>query len=82
MAPLNGSQLQVKVSSLAMDDQRTLAILKQHLPKLEAARWDDLNSNEVWLAADEAVSVEMADAIADFAPPVGTALWDFNFLQT
>lgn len=79
--PANAQDLQARAASLTIDDQRTLAILKQHLTKLEPSRWNDLNSNEVWFTADEAVRIGMADSVADYAPPTGTALLDFSFLQ-
>lgn len=63
--------------TLAIDDQRTEAILREHL-QLSESRWHDLDSNDVWFTAEEAVSAKMADAIGDFAPPIGMALWDFN----
>ncbi|MEO8450030.1 MAG: ATP-dependent Clp protease proteolytic subunit [Gemmatimonadota bacterium] len=79
--PATAQQLQARVTSLALDDQRTLSILRQHLT-LEPARWDDLNGNEVWFSADEAVRIGMADGIADFSPPAGTPITDFNFIQS
>jgi ATP-dependent Clp protease, protease subunit len=75
--PSTGAALAARVQTLAIDDQRTERILRLHL-RLDSARWNDLDGNDVWFTAQEAVAVGFADEIADFAPPTGTTLWDFN----
>lgn len=75
--PANATQLKTRSQTLAIDDQRTIAILKKHLT-LDQPRWDDLHRNEIWFTADEAMAMKMVDGITDFAPPAGTKLWDFN----
>lgn len=71
------AQIQSRLHSLALDDQRIEAIVRQHV-RMEAQHWDDLNRNEVWFSADEAVRIGMADAIGDFAPSAGSSIYDFN----
>jgi ATP-dependent protease ClpP protease subunit len=75
--PPGAAELQRRAQTLVIDDQRTERILRAHL-RPEWDRWNDLNSNDVWFTADEAVAAGMADAVADFSPPQGTELWDFN----
>jgi ATP-dependent Clp protease protease subunit len=75
--PATARELLVRVEALKIDDQRTETILREHL-RLEPSRWNDLDGNDVWFTADEAVRVGIADGIADFAPPPATPLWDFN----
>lgn len=75
--PLDAEQTRIRGHTLAVDDQRTEAILREHL-RLDAAMWDDLKRNELWFTAEEAVRVGFADAIGDFAPPLRGPLADFN----
>jgi ATP-dependent Clp protease protease subunit len=75
--PAGVKEVRRRAETLAIDDQRMERILRQHL-RLEADRWDDLDGNDVWFTADEAVAVGLADAVAEFAPPQGTQIWDFN----
>ncbi len=75
--PANAVQLKARSETLTIGDERTIAIMKEHLT-LDEARWDDFHRNEIWFTADEAVHIGMIDSIADFMPPTGAKIFDFN----
>jgi len=80
-AALTVKALQSHASHLAIDDQRTELILRERL-SLTDAQWDELDRNEMWLSADEAVAVGLADSVAEFVPPPKSQLLDFNLFVT
>jgi ATP-dependent Clp protease protease subunit len=70
----SAERLQAIAKSLLLDDQRTEAILRQHLT-LDEARWADHRSNDIWFSAQEAVDAGFATSIGDFAPPKGSLIF-------
>jgi ATP-dependent Clp protease protease subunit len=67
-------RLQAIAKSLILDDQRTEAILRQHLT-LSEERWAEHRSQELWFSAQEAIDAGFATAIGDFAPPKGSRVF-------
>jgi ATP-dependent Clp protease protease subunit len=68
-------QLQAMGKSVALDDQRTEAILRQHL-KMPDELWDVHRTADLWLSAEEAVKYGLATAIAEFSPPFGAQVFN------
>lgn len=66
--------LEAITHSLRIDDDRTEAILRQHLT-LSDDRWAAHRLSELWLTANDAMQAHLADAIAEFAPPKGMPLF-------
>jgi ATP-dependent Clp protease protease subunit len=67
------SQLKALTRSVYLDDGRTEAILKAHL-KLSEDVWANLWRQDLYWSAYDAVTVGVADAVAEFAPPFGTSI--------
>jgi len=61
--------------NVALDDQRTEAILRERL-KMPDDLWDVHRIADLWLSADEAVKYGLATEIGDFAPPLGTQVYN------
>ena len=72
--PATAGRLKATTQSLVLDDQRTEAILRQHL-NLSADQWKEIDQ-ELWLSAAQAVQVGLAHEVAEFAPPLGTTLYN------
>lgn len=68
-------RLESTTKSLLLDDERTEAILKNHL-KMPEDRWKELEYHDVNFSATEAVEVGLADEVAEFAPPPRTQIFD------
>jgi ATP-dependent Clp protease protease subunit len=71
---LTGRQLQPLTHALALDDERTEAILRTHIT-MPAEKWADLDG-ALFLSAQEAIAWGVADQIADFCPPPGTQIFN------
>jgi ATP-dependent Clp protease protease subunit len=71
----NADMVQARVQSLVVDEERMDQILKAHvrLPddKVEVHRYAD-----VWLTANEAVETGLATRIGDFAPDLGSTVYN------
>jgi ATP-dependent Clp protease protease subunit len=63
--------------SLVLDDQRTEDIVRQHVA-LSDELWLELEHHDLYFSAEDAVQFGIATEIAEFAPPLGTQL--FNLL--
>jgi len=63
--------------SLVLDDERTEAIVKEHV-KLPPELWDALQHHDVYVSGKEAVDFGIAHEIGEFSPPAGTQV--FNLL--
>jgi hypothetical protein len=72
--PANANQLRAITHSIDLDDARTEAILKAHL-KLSEDVWANLWRHDLHWSAYDAVTVGVADAVADFARPFGTSIF-------
>jgi ATP-dependent Clp protease, protease subunit len=70
------TKLQHVAKSLVLDDERTEAILRERI-KLPDELWTELKYHDVYLSGDEAVKFGIADEIAEFAPPLGTQVYNF-----
>jgi ATP-dependent Clp protease protease subunit len=69
------SQLEAFASSARLDDFRTDAILRTHL-NLSEAEWTALDHGDLVFGADDAVRIGLAESVGDFAPPMGTKLFN------
>lgn len=68
-------RLHALAQSVAIDDDRTEAILRQHL-KLPQEKWDVHRIADLWLTANEAVECGLATELAEFAPLVGSKVFN------
>jgi ATP-dependent protease ClpP protease subunit len=71
------TNLQHVVGGLALDDERTEIILRNHA-NFPHELWEQINHHEIYLSAKQAVQFGVANEIGQFAPPVGTQV--FNIL--
>lgn len=74
MPPANPGQLKAITHSIYLDDARTEAILKAHL-KLSEDSWANLWRHDLHWSGYDAVTVGVADAVAEFSPPFGTSIF-------
>lgn len=75
--PATSRNLRHVAKSLALDDDRTEAILRAHV-NFPAELWTEMQYHDLHLSAEEAVMYGIAEEIADFGPPTGTQV--FNLL--
>jgi ATP-dependent Clp protease protease subunit len=68
-------RLQAITKNVALDDQRTEAILRYHL-KMPDDLWEVHKTADLWLSAEEAVKYGLATKIAEFAPPFGSQVFN------
>jgi ATP-dependent Clp protease protease subunit len=61
--------------SLILDDERTEAIVREHI-KFPSELWDKIEHHDVYVSGEEAVKFGLADEIAEFAPPLGTQVYN------
>lgn len=69
------TRLKAATESLLLDDKRTEDILRAHIT-LDAEKWKELDYHDVVFSAQEAVNVGMAQTIGEFAPPVGSMIYN------
>jgi ATP-dependent Clp protease protease subunit len=62
--------------SVALDDQRTETILREHLKMMPDELWEVHKIADLWLSADEAIRFGLATDIGDFAPPLGSQVFN------
>jgi ATP-dependent Clp protease, protease subunit len=62
-------------NNLSIDDQRTETILRSHI-NLSDEIWNTMQYHDVYLSAEEAIDCGMAEAVKDFAPPLGTQVYN------
>lgn len=76
--PIGGqpaAKLESTAKSLRIDDDRTEAVLREHLA-FSKRKWSDLRNNaEFWFSAEDAVTGGIATSIGDFAPPLGAKIF-------
>jgi ATP-dependent Clp protease protease subunit len=61
--------------SLTLDDQRTEAILRQHI-KMPDDRWSVHKTADLWFDAKEAIKFGIATSEGEFSPPIGTQIFN------
>jgi ATP-dependent Clp protease protease subunit len=71
----NADVIQARMQSLIMDDERTEAILREHL-KLPDDKWRVHENHDLWLTGQEAVECGLATEIGEFAPPKGATVYN------
>ena len=64
-------------SSLILDDERTEAIVREHV-QFPPEMWTVINGHELYISGEDAVKYGVADSIGEFVPPGGTQV--FNIL--
>jgi ATP-dependent Clp protease protease subunit len=63
--------------TLILDDERTETIIRDHV-KFPPELWAKIENHDIYITGEEAVKFGVADEIAEFAPPLGTQV--FNIL--
>ncbi|MET3156219.1 ATP-dependent Clp protease proteolytic subunit [Bradyrhizobium diazoefficiens] len=67
-------RLQSLANAAALDDRRIEDILHQHI-ELPKEKWDIHKVSDLWLSAEEALAVKLADRIGEFSPSSGEQLY-------
>jgi ATP-dependent Clp protease, protease subunit len=73
-SPAQASTLEAMAGGARSEDARTETIIKAvtNIPK---KTWEDININDVYISAQEALKYGICDEIADFSPPLGTMIY-------
>jgi ATP-dependent Clp protease protease subunit len=69
------TKLQHIAKSLILDDQRSEAILKNHV-NLPPELWAEIEHRDLYISGAEGVSFNMADEIGEFSPPAGSQVYN------
>jgi ATP-dependent Clp protease protease subunit len=72
---ITAQRLQAVGKSISLDDQRTEAILRERL-NLPDEMWEVHRVADLWLSAEEALRCGLATEIADFAPLLGSQVFN------
>ena len=72
--PASAERLHAITQSVLLDDERTEAILRQHVT-LPDDKWAVHKIADLWLSADEAVKAHLATGIGEFSPPPGQQVY-------
>jgi ATP-dependent Clp protease, protease subunit len=67
--------LKSSLEALKLDDDRTESILRQYL-RLPEAKWEALQSQDLFFSGEDAVKLGFADGIGEFAPPPGNLIFN------
>ena len=68
-------RLQAIAHSLTLDDERTEAILRQHIT-MGDDKWAAHKVSDLWFSAQDAVDCKLATVVGEFAPPIGTKVFN------
>ena len=71
----NTQTIQFLAAAAVINDQRTEAILRQHIT-MPSEKWSQFDHNDVIFTAEEAVKVGIADEIREFSPPAGARIFN------
>jgi hypothetical protein len=74
-APATLNEINATVNSLALDDQRTEAILREHI-SISDAQWANLADHEFFLSAENSIKSGIATQMGDFSAPLGTPIYN------
>jgi ATP-dependent Clp protease protease subunit len=66
----NSDEVQARIASLILDDERTESIIKKHIT-LTPEQWAVHKYADLWLNSDQAVAAKVADSINEFWVPTG-----------
>ena len=69
----NSDEVQARVASLVIDDERTETIIKNHIT-LTPEQWVVHKSSDLWLNSDQAIAAKVAESKCDFWVPTGARL--------
>ena len=69
------NRMQSITKAISLDDLRTEEILKQYSEKA-SSEWANLRDNEFWLNGEDAVKHGLATELGEFAPPLGTRIYN------
>jgi ATP-dependent Clp protease protease subunit len=61
--------------SAVLNDQRTEAILRQHIT-IPSEKWHHFDLRDILFTAEEAVKAGISDEIREFSPPAGTRIFN------
>lgn len=73
--PATSKNLRHVAQSLALDDARTEAILRDHV-KFPDELWTEMQYHDLHLSSDEAIKYGIAEELGDFGPPVGSQIYN------
>jgi ATP-dependent protease ClpP protease subunit len=73
--PATAIQLKGIAKSLTIDDERTEAILAEHVTLLNG-KWSDLDDHDFYFSGEEAVKMGIAHEVGEFSPPAGTQIYN------
>jgi ATP-dependent Clp protease protease subunit len=73
--PTPAERLKISAEGLMVEDARSETILREHI-KLAPEKWHVHERGDLYLTAEEAVTAGLAHEIADFAPPLGSRLFN------
>lgn len=74
-AGAGSERLAAAADQIILEDDRIEAILKAHT-KIPADKWQTHKFADVWFSAKDSVDYGVADAIAEFSPPMGAKLFN------
>jgi ATP-dependent protease ClpP protease subunit len=82
MAPpfSNSTKLQRAADVLIWDDERTSAIIRENTA-LTDEMWHSLEHHDITLSGEDAVKYGIAHEVGEFAPPLGTKLFDLLYAK-
>jgi ATP-dependent Clp protease protease subunit len=69
------AKLKGVAKSVALDDQRTESILREHITLVDED-WSNLDNYDFYFSGEEALKVGLADEIGEFSPPPGTQIYN------
>lgn len=69
------TKLSTLAKSLSLDDERTERILREHIT-LPDDLWTQLDYHDLYLSAEESLQFAIANEVEDFAPPIGTKIFN------
>ena len=73
--PATSKNLRHVAQSLALDDARTEAILREHV-KFPDELWIEMQYHDLHLSAEEAITYGIAQEFGDFGPSVGSPVYN------
>jgi ATP-dependent Clp protease protease subunit len=69
------AKLQHTAKSLILDDERTEAIIREHV-RFPPALWKKIEHHDIYLSGQESVDYGLSQEIAEFAPPLGSQVYN------
>jgi ATP-dependent protease ClpP protease subunit len=71
----NTQAIKSLADSAVINDQRTEAILRQHIT-MPREKWSQFDYRDIFFTAEESVQAGISDEISEFSPPAGTRIFN------